>query len=198
MKKLKEKKLSKKIIEAVTADNLEQLDVLFAQSKNNVKYSSALQWASENGHIKCVKLLIPVSDPKMNNSEALRRASKNGHVKCVKLLIPVSDPNANNSYALQLASAAGHTECVKLLIPVSNPKDDYSSALLISSIGNHQDCVELLLPHSDISTWGEEEWKDIDFDMQNVIKSYFSKISLEQSLLNNNNQFTKTKKSHKI
>jgi len=37
-------------------------------------------------------LIRPVSDPLCNESEALRLAAFNNHQDCVKLLIPVSDP----------------------------------------------------------------------------------------------------------
>lgn len=52
--------------------------------------SSALSLAALNGHIECVKLLMPFSDPKRSDSQALRWAVENGHVECVKLLMPAS------------------------------------------------------------------------------------------------------------
>jgi ankyrin repeat protein len=74
-----------------------------------------------NGHIECVKLLIPVSNPKDRYSSALQLAARHGHTQCVELLIPVSNPKAHNSYALQEAAVHGHTQCVELLYPVSDP-----------------------------------------------------------------------------
>ena len=42
-----------------------------------------------------------------------------GHKECVRLLLPVSDPKAQDSYALRGSALYGHVECVKLLLPVS-------------------------------------------------------------------------------
>ena len=68
------------------------------------------------------KLIKEGADPKANNSQALRYASYNGHLDIVKLLIPLSDPKADDSEALRYASRYGHLDIVKLLIPLSDPK----------------------------------------------------------------------------
>ena len=106
--------------------------------------NGALVSAVLNGHSKCIKLLIPVSDPKADNSQALSLAARNGYADCVKLLIPVSDPKADNSKALSLAARNGYADCVKLLIPVSDPKADNSKALREAQENDHLDCVTLL------------------------------------------------------
>lgn len=41
---------------------------------------------------RCVETLIPVSDPKVDDSDAIQLAAKNGHLDCVRELIPFSDP----------------------------------------------------------------------------------------------------------
>ena len=201
MTNIKEKSLYRKTSEAAIAGDLEQLKRLVKQITNPNDYNEALQLSAINGHTECVKLLIPLSDPKKNGSYALRLASEKGHTECVKLLIPVSDPKADNSYALRWASEIGHTECVKLLIPVSDVKTNNSQALRWASESNNN-CFELLLPHSDISKWGSGHWENINSDIRNIIRSYYSKISLERSLIENglpnNNQISKSKKSHKI
>ena len=201
MTKIEEKSLSEKIIEAVIIGDTKQLSTLISKSKNitsRIEYTKALWHASENGHVECVKLLIPISSPKDNSDYALYLSSKNGHAECVKILIPVSRPMANNSIALQSAANNGHTECVKLLTSSSDKKVCQVSSLYLSAYNNHQECVKLLLPYSNISKWGEETWKGVSFEMQNTIRSYFSKISLEQNVLPGNNQNSKTKKSRKI
>lgn len=83
--------------------------------------TKALCEASRNGHAECVKILIPLSDPKANGSEPLCEAATNGHVECVKILIPVSEPKANNSEALRLAAGKCHVDTFKLLLSVSDP-----------------------------------------------------------------------------
>ena len=159
----------KQITEAAANGNTEQLNLLIAQYKNSINFGEALESASQNGHIECVKLLLPVSNPKFNKSQALRLASENGHTECVKLLIPISDPKVIKSYALRW-----------------------------SAINNYTECVELLLPHSDISNWCEKEWQYISCDMQNIIRSYYSKVSLEQNVLLGDDKILKNKNTHKI
>ena len=163
--------------------------------------SEQITKVSATGDIdKLITLIEQLKNP-IDCSEALRLASFSGNAECAKLLIPMSDSKAN-SYALRLASLKGHIECVKLLIFVSDPKDENSESLIFAAMNNHKECVKLLLPCSDISKWGCGHWESIDSDMRNAIQSYYSKISLEQSLvenvLPNNNQISKNKKSHKI
>ena len=62
--------------------------------------SIALRLAADKGHLECVKLLIPHSDPKADDSAALRWAAEEGHLECVKLLIPHSDPKADDKRPL--------------------------------------------------------------------------------------------------
>lgn len=87
-----------------------------------------------------------------NNSRALRWAAGMGHTECVKMLIPVSDPKYNDSAALRDAAIMGHTECVKLLIPISNPKDCNSEALVSAAQEGHEQCANLLYDLSDVPT----------------------------------------------
>ena len=173
--------------------NAESVKLLISGSEQNFNGKSLIL-ASVNGHAECVKLLILSSDLKSNSGEALFFASYRGHAECVKLLIAVSDPEYNNGEALRWASENGHTECVKLLLPLSKTKDVNSLALLHASKNCHAECVELLLPHSDISAWGEKEWKIILPDMQNIIKIYFSEMSLTKNVLPSNSQILKIKK----
>lgn len=113
---------------------------------NNTK---ALGFAAIHGHAECVKLLIPVSNPKANDSDPLSLAAFRGHADCVALLAPVSDPTARQSYALRQAAAAGHSDCVAILIPISNPAALDSHALELAAENGHAACVALLAPISD-------------------------------------------------
>ena len=48
----------------------------------------AIRWASNNGHLEVVRLLLNDSrvNPSANNNEAIQRASKRGHFEIVELL----------------------------------------------------------------------------------------------------------------
>ena len=106
------------LYDAARYGKTELLNGLIKQSINGVDYNKALCLTSANGHTECVKLLIPVSDPK--NCNALSWASISGHAECVKFLIHVSDPKINNSYALRMAAEKDHFDCVELLLPHSD------------------------------------------------------------------------------
>lgn len=125
---------------------------LLAEGANPLQHDSrALQEVSENGHVECVKLLIPISNPQASESYALQLAAKNGHAECLKLLIPLSDARADNSLALRWAADGGHAECLRLLIPVSDPKAKDSLALRLAAGEGHVECVKLLIPFSEKS-----------------------------------------------
>ena len=85
------------------------------------EFDLALRLAAEHGHTECVRLLIPVSNPKANKSSSLWMAAEMGHLEIVKLLIPCSDPLALNSYALQVAVLEKRADCVEVLYPHSDP-----------------------------------------------------------------------------
>lgn len=105
----------------------------------------ALMWAAEEGALRCVNTLIPVSNPKANNSFALVAAARKGFAACVQRLIPVSNPKDRDSHALMMAAQNGNTECVELLIPVSDPKANHSIALFVASRNRHRHCIDLLI-----------------------------------------------------
>lgn len=109
--------------------------------------NDALRLAARIGASECVKLLVPISDPKSCDSEALRWAARSGHAACVKLLTGVSNPKAQSSQALCQAAEEGHYECVTLLIPESEI-EDVSDALAFAAGNGHQECVKLLIPAS--------------------------------------------------
>lgn len=112
----------------------------------------ALEKAAERGHVECVKILIPVSQPAENDSFALWWAAEKGHTECVRLLIPVSD--MTRCQALKSAANYGHTACVELLKDVSNLNEN-AEALCLAAGNNHIECVRLLLTVMD-AKWGNQ------------------------------------------
>jgi len=152
---------SDRLIEAAREGRLEDVRVFIKGCPREQK-SVALRRAAEYGHVECVKLLLPVSNPKDLNSDALRLAAQNGHAECVKLLIPVSDPCNENSVALVCAALNRHVECVRLLIDVSQPKRDNSRALQWASFNNDQACFDLLYAVSDPQAALNCMWHDFD------------------------------------
>ena len=96
----------------------------------------------------CSLLLANGANPQSESSRALFLAAMNGHVACVRQLIPISNPTAENSIALRWAAMNGHAECVSLLIPVSDPTAEKSQALMNATLNNHLECVKLLFPVS--------------------------------------------------
>lgn len=110
--------------------------------------NSLLISAALDGNVLEVQRLISVCGS-TSNTEALSAAAQNGHTECVRLLIPVSEPKVNNSQALVCAALHGHTECVRLLIPVSEPKANNSEALDCAAQFGHNDCIDLLFECSD-------------------------------------------------
>lgn len=71
-----------------------------------------------------------------------------GHTECVRLLIPVSDPRDYNT-ALWLASGSDSVECVKLLLTVADPKHKDSQALVSAVVRKNQEIIDVLYPVSD-------------------------------------------------
>jgi hypothetical protein len=78
----------------------------------------ALQWASQNGHLEVVKLLIEKgANVHENNERALKWSAMNGHFEVVKLLIENgANIRINNDIVLLSASNNGHHKITKLLI----------------------------------------------------------------------------------
>lgn len=77
----------------------------------------AIRWASENGHLAVVELLLKHgADCTASDNYAIRWASYNGHLAVVELLLKHgADCTADNNYAIFRASANGHLAIVELL-----------------------------------------------------------------------------------
>lgn len=140
------------LIKAAAKNRIKLVKILIPFSTEPTSKGWALRAAAENGHLQCVKLLIPVSDPKVKNTGidgALIDAARNGDMKILKLLISISDPKIHSKSALQFAAEKGHTDIVKFLISISDPKSVGSQALFWAAENGHAECVKLLIPVSD-------------------------------------------------
>jgi hypothetical protein len=128
------------------------------------KDNYAIQYASENGHLEVVKLLLeqPGVDPSADDNHAIRWASQKGHLEVVKLLLeqPGVDPSAEDNYAIQWASENGHLEVVKLLLkqPGVDPSADNNSAIRYASAKGHLEVVKLLLEQPGVDPSAEDNY----------------------------------------
>jgi hypothetical protein len=116
-----------------------------------IKNNFPIRWASENGHVEVVKLLLSDErvDPSDNGNYAIRWASSNGHVKVVRLLLSDErvDPSDNENIAIRMASFYGHIEVVRLLLSDErvDPSADDNYAIRLASSNGHIEVVRLLL-----------------------------------------------------
>ena len=90
--------------------------------------------ACKSGDISEVERYIREGgDPSANSNYAIRWASANGHIDVVRLLLSDKrvDPSADNNIAIRCASEHGHTEVVKLLLSDRrvDPSDDNNVAI---------------------------------------------------------------------
>lgn len=157
MRKITNAVLSEKLVGAALVGDLKQVSSLLSRGADGLfDNSRALRHAAEHGRIKCLELLIPVSNPLAYESHALQLAAMNGHIDCVKLLIPHSNPLADNSLALLWAAENGHAECVELLLPASNPLDCDPSALFAAAQSQNLACAKLFIPFYKVTTQTQE------------------------------------------
>lgn len=134
---------------AVVMGHVDCVRLLIPVSEPTADDSAALCAATRARNFECVMLLAPLSNARVDDSAALRSASRHGHHECVKLLIPLSDPCARDSEALRWAAANGYVESVALLIPSSDPKALNSRALRAAAGSGRAESVRLLIPVSD-------------------------------------------------
>ena len=101
-------------------------------------YSEALRWAVWKGHLDCVKLLIPVSNPNTRgrldgsvdgarisfNLSPLHLAVLKERIDIVEELLPVTDfkITKDEEQVFETVLANGDIDMIKLLIPHINPK----------------------------------------------------------------------------
>lgn len=117
-------------------------------NKNQIAATEALILATENNCPDCIELLIPFADCTVGDSQPLRLAAYYGHAECLKLLIPLSEPK-NCNYALESAAKHGHSLCVEALIPISDVTANNCQALWLAAKYGHKECVGLLAPFGD-------------------------------------------------
>jgi hypothetical protein len=138
------KKVNDALLEAAASGDLDALrKALKEGGQAHWEGSCALRRAAEEGHVECVRLLIPLSDPMASSCAALRRAAENDHVECVRLLIPVSDASAGDCYALRWAASEGYVECVRLLLPESGALALKGGVLSFSSLARGNGHMEV-------------------------------------------------------
>jgi hypothetical protein len=77
----------------------------------------ALQFAAQNNHIDCLKMLIAAECPM--SSQAIEEAASSGNVECLQLLIAAKCPF--DYLAIELAASRGRVQCVQALIDAGSP-----------------------------------------------------------------------------
>uniref|UniRef100_A0A6C0JSM1 Uncharacterized protein n=1 Tax=viral metagenome TaxID=1070528 RepID=A0A6C0JSM1_9ZZZZ len=111
--------LNAKFIDACSVGDIETVIALINKVDPSAGNNLAIRYASVNGHVKVVKILLddPRVDPSDYNSKALQNASINGHVEIVRLLLEDGrvDPSDNNNFDIRWAREHGHMEIVDLL-----------------------------------------------------------------------------------
>jgi len=119
--------------------------------------NTALIWASQNGHLEVVKLLVVyranVNEKDKNGNSSLLSASLNGHLEVVKFLLAnganLNDKGKYGKTALMQSSGQGHINLVKYLLEkgmaVNGKDDDEQTALMLSSENGHIEIVKYLL-----------------------------------------------------
>lgn len=111
----------------------------------------ALRFASQNGHLEIVRLLI--NDERVDPSDLenlfLGSVAENGHLEICRLFLKDSrvDPSVDDNFALYSAAENGHLKVVRLLLNDErvDPSGDLNHAILKSSENGHLDVVRLLI-----------------------------------------------------
>lgn len=106
--------------------------------------------ACDKGDYDRVKeLLENGADPTVENNGAIRYASENGHVKILDLLLQDgrADPTANDNYPIRMAVWYGYSEIVEMLLHDgrADPTIRNNYPLHISSLLGNRKTVEMLL-----------------------------------------------------
>lgn len=124
------------------------MDYLLQQHLNTRR----LRNAAHNGNLAEVKRLIALSVPQANRCLALGSAAQQGHLECVKALLPWLTPQTFDAQewkpthprsALEFAAGGGSMECVKLLLPHAEATTHFP-ALLAAVAQNRLEVVRLL------------------------------------------------------
>jgi len=162
---------------AAEAGDLDAMREFVAQGAREVPDShgeTALMLAAHNGHAKCARELLPLSDAnarsgRFNNHTPLMMAAAEGHLDCVRILAPKTQPAARDKTggsALSMAAMFGYPEIVKALLPFSDARQkDHSGCSALwwatTSEDDNTECIEVLIPVSDVN----ESTRDKDFPL---------------------------------
>ena len=107
----------------------------------------ALRWASLNGHLAVVEVLVKVADIHADDDYALRFASFYGHLSVVEFLVKVgANVHAADDAALRFASSSGHLAVVEFLVKAgADVHADDDEALRYASSYGHLPIVKVLV-----------------------------------------------------
>ncbi|VDN97700.1 unnamed protein product [Rodentolepis nana] len=160
-----EKPESTPLIEA-SKDGFDQIVEILLRYRANVAQTTtpscytALHYASANGHLNCVKLLLehgsPMEEQNENGHTPLMEATSNGHIEVARCLIEHgANINTHSSEfkesALTLASYKGHADMVKFLLDAGasheHRTDEMHTALMEAAMEGHVEVARLLLDH---------------------------------------------------
>lgn len=97
---------------------LNQKDFRCRFSSENLHF--LLKWASIDGQVEIIKLLLVDTDPSKENNYAIRAAANNNRIEAVKLLLSDKrvNPNDGKNEALRVAYSDGRLDMLKLLVPL--------------------------------------------------------------------------------
>ena len=178
------------------------LDLNFFKSQ---KLQGLFGWATKNGHIEVVKVLLNDSrvNPAADTNYAIRLTAANGHVEVVKVLLadPRVDPTADGNYAIRWAARNGHTEVVKVLLNDSrvNPADDNNYAIRWAAKNGHLEVVKVLLADPRVKFFDEDGVMDNEFvkltnggKVPSSIKEYFSSLKPKSDSLKTDSKTART------
>lgn len=111
----------------------------------------ALECSAENGHPRCVKMLLSEFDFDLarDGVKAANKAARHGHFECCALFAAACPLSVSRSMAATAASF-GHEDVLVFLLSLPGLKMDGSAALIAAATGGHLACAEALFPTSNL------------------------------------------------
>lgn len=163
-----------KLLDFLTNEQLSDIELAIVKGliKNplinvNAYNHKALLYASRNGYLDIVRLLLEYGNYPDGEHMAFVSASMNGHLDVVRLLLEygVNPWSWNNSRAIVMASSNGHLDIVRLLLEYGRPEPVRGYwAIVKASANGHLEIVELLLTHGvDPIGYNDEDYYDEDY-----------------------------------
>lgn len=135
-------------VEACYHGQTETVGRLLKWANPRYETDKSLRMAVREGHIECVKLLLPHVPATTCDSVCAFGAAQRGQLDMLKLLLPLSEPHINPNIALAQAAKYGHTDLVQWLLTIANPYYKESLALRNALKNGHAQVAELLMPRS--------------------------------------------------